>query len=375
MSESNVCTLLPLENRMGRRLALSVICLILVSASQVMGAGWTVGILHPAGQTESQASAISGRTVGYVAGPTNGGNDHAAIFTSGGWTDLGPSWTTYSRASGVSGDQVVGEVLPQSGDGGVHAALWDANTGSLTDLHPVGKWYSQAFGTDGIQQVGTAGSRACLWTGSAASIVYLTDTSIGSPTSVAYGVSGGRQVGSIWNDGTYRASLWSGSASSLVDLHPAGAASSDALAISGDQQVGYSRTFAHDHACLWRGSADSWTDLHPSGAYQSQASAVFGGRQAGWVQMEDYSLHASIWAGSAGSWLDLHSYLPSTYYESFATGVSVQGNDIWVAGCATNEGTNKYEAVVWHQVVPEPSSLIALAGGLGVLGFLRRRLR
>lgn len=124
-----------------------------------------------------------------------------------------------------------------------------------------------------------------------------------------------------------------------------------------------------------RGTAASWVDLHPTGASESRAWAVSGGRQVGWATFGG-NYHVSLWSGTAASRVDLHALLPGDYTLSCAKGIEVSGEDIWVTGYAYNSPLNGDEAMLWHYVIPDPSSLLALAFGLPVLAFaLRRRSR
>src|SRR5207302_1700490 len=119
-------------------------------------------------------------------------------------------------------------------------------------------------------------------------------------TSVAYGVDGNQQVGSVTpvlGRDHGHASLWTGTAASWVDLEPAPAPGvfdivvSVANAVQGGQQVG---TITYnvvgslvDHAGYWSGTAKSWVDLHPDHRNvfgESRANAVFGGYQVGQVE-------------------------------------------------------------------------------------------
>jgi len=80
--------------------------------------------------------------------------------------------------------------------------------------------------------------------------------------------------------------------------------------------------------------------------------------------------HASVWMDTAESWLDLHLLLPWYYSSSEARSVEVIGSDVWVVGFATDALQSRSEALLWHySTVPEPSSLLALGGGL--LGLLK----
>lgn len=91
----------------------------------------------------------------------------------------------------------------------------------------------------------------------------------GASGSLAYGVSGGQQVGwAKFGSESTHPSLWTGTAASYVDLGQY----SIAFAVSGGQQVGDAIVGGNSHASLWTGTAASWVDLNPSGATSSAAS-------------------------------------------------------------------------------------------------------
>ena len=224
----------------------------------------------------------------------------------------GDSW-----AFGVSGGQQVGVV---GAGGGSRASLWSGTAASWVDLSPAGFDHSDALGVGGGQQVGSAAvnlhAHAGLWSGTAASWVDLSPS--GSPDSVAHGVGGGQQVGQAIVNGFQRAGMWSGTAASWVDLTPAGLFGGVAYRISGGQQVGYvHNSGGFVRASLWSGTAASWVDLTPAGSMASQAYDVSGGQQVGYAY-DGAQFRASLWSGTAASWVDLN---PAGSPDSEARGV------------------------------------------------------
>jgi len=150
------------------------------------------------------------------------------------------------------------------------------------------------------------------------------------------------------------ACLWTGTAASLVDLAPLGQ-DSYAFGVHGGQQVGaafigngtYQST--HWRASLWRGTAASWVDLDPAGSKQSWAYAVHDGQQVGWSTLTNsFESRATIWSGTAASAVDLHAYLPAAYRSSVATGIWHQGMTTYVVGYGTGVAFgNAPQALLW----------------------------
>ena len=349
------------------------LAVILISSSAF--AGWEVTYLHPAGSIESNAWGVSGgEQVGYAK---FGSSYHAGLWsgTAASWVDLKPAGSTSSWAYGVSGGQQVGYADIGTRE---HAGLWSGTAASWVDLNPAGSFWSYAYGISGGQQVGSTldpltdyYTHASLWSGTAASWVDL-DPAGSDWGSEARGVSDGQQVGFAYFDGRRHAGLWSGTAASWVDLDPTGTGWSEAFGISGGQQVGYANLAGHSRASLWSGTAASWVDLNPAEDTDSLAYGVSNGKQVGYAYIGGHA-HAGLWSGTAASWMDLHGFLSANYTYSVARGIEVSGNDVWVAGYAMNMAVGREEAILWHNVIPEPSSLLALSAGLLALGGIIRK--
>lgn len=191
--------------------------------------------------------------------------------------------------------------------------------------------------------LGVCGSARGQW-----QVSYLSPNLFGS--SVAYGVSGGQQVGRAW--GAYgHAALWSGASQSIVNLQPPAYAGGYSIAygVSGGQQVGWVQAFywAPDpetptRAALWGGTAESFVDLHPPAhpSSTSVAHGASGGQQVGWVNhvADELYARASLWNGTAESWVDLHppySPINPVYYRGSAALDVSDGQQVgyaWVAG-------------------------------------------
>lgn len=353
------------------------VLLALIGSTTSAFADWEVVKLHPTVHITSRALGVSGgQQVGWAyVGDYPNGSFHASLWngTAASFTDLNPAGSYESYARCAYGGQQGGYAFVNNC---TRAVLWSGSASSWVDLHPGGD-ASDVFGMSEGQQVGyrslsiSGGALAALWSGTKASFVNLNPGTLGN--SIAYAVSDGQQVG--WVKDLHltqmikHASLWSGTAESWVDIHPVGYRESSASGVSHGQQVGYAKIDGSNHAGLWRGSTASFVDLNPIGSSASEAQGVSHGLQVGHATI-GYVDRASLWSGSASSWVDLHSVLGSAYSKSYASAIEVSGNDVWVAGYAFVTATGRVEAVMWHNVIPEPSSLLALGSGLIVLGGL-----
>ena len=363
-------------------LALADLGLLLFPARAQTGGAWGVVSIHPPAAAESLAFAVSGES-------------------QGGMVDL---------------------------FAGFRAAVWQGSHEDCTVLEPPG--YSRVTAIDGLSKVGYLGVspvRAMLWTGGANTPTDLTPP--GSRDAGALAVFGDNQGGSVGIGSNFHAALWQGTAESFRDLNPASALSSVIRGIDATGQAGdFSLSLGQPHAALWHGTAESVVDLHPAGAYASAAQAISNGRQGGYVQYErDGTYYPAVWSGTAESFVNfsapgaptdagaiygmdgnllvggarfldgsggatiwfgtpesafnLGSLLSSDYTKSEARAVDVdEFGTIRVVGYAYNNnyylpnGTHypRYEAMMWV-LVPEPSSLVALAAGLAALAKFRWR--
>lgn len=351
-----------------KRLALfATLATLLLSTHAPAQSTWTVTVLHPAGQRDSEAYGVGVDQVGYVRQQV--GQNRAAFWSgsANSFVTLHPDGALNSVAWGSGGGQQVGQVqFPGLGSFN-HASLWTGTAGSRVDLNPPGWAQSVALDTAGGQQVGYATfsaafvSSAILWTGTAESFVILDPANAGG-ASVAEGTDGVQQVGSWVPQGTLslRAALWSGTAASHVDLHPVSiGVSSRAFDVSRGQQVGVLRLpvpqpggDSVDVASLWTGAAASWVNLNPAGAISSEAKGVLNGMQVGFAQTA-MGRRASLWRGTAASWVDLHAFLPPEFSSSSARDIASDGTTVSIAGFGFNTINNRTEALIWR--APDPS--------------------
>lgn len=222
-----------------------------------------------------------------------------------------------------------------------HAVMWSGSAASLVDLHPDFYAVSTATGVDGNFQCGSAShslsTYACLWSGTADSVVFLQAPS-STTTTVALDIHADQVVGyykSLFTS-TNHACLWINQAGG-IDLHPAGATASEASAVHSGKQAGWA-TIGFQRAAMWTGSAASHVDLHPLTATQSRVRGIHGAIQVGEAQIAGEA-HASLWKESAASWVDLHAFLPVGTSFSVASDVWVDDNGVvYVAGYSSNGG-------------------------------------
>jgi hypothetical protein len=350
--------------------ALAVVATLALVTHAHAQSTWTATVLHPTGQTTSQAYGAGGQQAGFVKPSVQ--ETRAAVWngTASSYVSLHPDGALRSVAWGSADGQQVGLVQFTGLGSAGRASLWTGTAGSRVDLHPAGWARSEAFDVGGGQQVGNAQfsaafvSSAMLWTGTAESFVILDPPNAGG-ASRAEGTDGVQQVGSWVRQGSLsiRAALWSGSAASHVDLHPSGAVLSEAVDVSRGQQVGYVRLpppqpggDTTDVASLWTGSAASWVNLNPAGASSSRASGVLNGLQVGSARTA-IGERASLWRGTAASWVDLHAFVPPEFSSSSATDIASDGANLIVSGFGFNTTTNRTEALIWTALGPDCDAL------------------
>lgn len=161
------------------------------------------------------------------------------------------------------------------------------------------------------------------------------DPPVGLPADgTAVGISFGSALDSSPQANPFpRALLWHPSTESVVQLHPAGYVSSIALATNGVQQGGWATdTAGLMHAILWSGTADSALDISPAGYTDTRITGMSTEFQAGdgWVggpaNTPGAVHHGLVWQGNSASVLDLNQFLPPGYTHLTITGVDADGN-------------------------------------------------
>ncbi len=326
----------------------------LASAQQYLAVDLTPGV-----STGSQAFAVSGGVSGgsvMTLGPLNAYVQHGAIFANGAVTDIHPQGWAMSTVTAIRGGQQAGLGLPamsSDASAGTRAMLWNGSAASFVDLHPNGYTGSAAYCATGSQQGGSAvvktsgggkvkttpPNHAMLWNGTA------TSASDVNPPNAAesriYACDGAQQAGYVMpvSPGFTHAAIWSGTARSAVDLHPqTGFVSSIAFGASAGQQVGYGVTVpaagGTGHALLWTGVSGSMIDLHPAGYTFSVAFATNGVQQVGEADDSGFPRHkhAIVWTGSSNAVVDLNQFLPAGFTDAQAMSIDAAGNIAGYAG-------------------------------------------
>ena len=82
--------------------------------------------------------------------------------------------------------------------------------------------------------------------------------------------------------------------------------------------------------------------------------AAYGSMQVGAASVANND-HASVWSGTAESWVDLHTLLSPDFRYSYATSISSDGTNTYVAGLGYNVFEGRFEALLWTQPNPVPS--------------------
>lgn len=210
--------------------------------------------LNPAGFSSSKATAVSQTVqVGYGYSPS--GQYHPLVWsgTAASARDLCPSAFPSSWIDGTDGTHHIGAGNSAATNNRYHALLWTGTSTNAVDLNPAGYIETVGKGVAGNQQVGYGSTpssgltHALLWTGTAQSYVDLGE-------GYGYATNGTKQVGIHGGS----ACVWNGTAASVVNLAqflPSGLRNSGSSAWGIDEQgniVGYAYDLAgNEHAILW----------------------------------------------------------------------------------------------------------------------------
>lgn len=385
----------PGHGRHGRRsrlpLALAILLAALGGVTDLAAQTYEyeVLILHPPGLVNSQAVRINRGTQEVVGQSWSLNSDEVqALLWTGAGTNvksLNPGTAYSSHANSIGGPYVGGARASLGMAHSVQAMAWGTYTYAPIAMHPSAMAESAILGTGSGKFAGWAGGQptswaqhAMLWTSTEANAVIDLHPGPTFLASLANDIdpAGRQQVGvgelivDINSEGNHftiktedHALLWEGSAASMVDLHPAGFASSQATAAANARQVGYGKPAGTDynHALLWEGSAASVVDLHPAGFTESLAGGLWehDGYQVGtgWGPSTGQAFHALLWRGRPETVIDLHAFLPAGYVASVASDIDENAHAVGWATTASGD----LHAVLWRRL-PDLHS-IWLQGG------------
>lgn len=336
-----------------RRLACLIAPLAVAFTSGISHGQWTVRVLStPTAENSSAYGGAGLRAAGEVS--NNGIEARAALWnlTSGSRTILHPAGATNSQVSAMDSSMQVGYA---QFDLNTYAGIWTGTAASWLPLHPIGATSSRLLDVSDGQQVGWAtingNQHASLWTSTDFSWVDLNPT--GATTSTAYCVHAGEQGGSATIGGGLRAGIWRSSAASWVLLHPTGSATESVVYGNWNgQQVGYIRVPVQGRqATLWSGTAASRVNLHPAGASASYAMDTCEGYQVGYRLIGTLN-KACAWRGTAASFEDLHQFVPTNFSTSIATKAWRDGQKLYVSGYGYNFEATRNQALLWSRDLP-----------------------
>jgi hypothetical protein len=335
--------------RLHLRSAISAILpLVAISAH----AAWTVKIIKVPDSRVAQITHGDGvQQVGVI---NVRGKQHGGIWsgTSESWVPLTPAGADGSYVSVLTGSRQYGSLIFGIR---MQGGYWTGTADSWVSLHPPGTDSSTVLD---VQEnlVLMHGRFARAWdfgpilkdliTGQMVSLL-----PYGVQDAIAYRMHNGKQVGvteELVAGYRSQAALWSGTSESYVNLHPAGAHTSELRGIWGKQQVGWVKDSRWvSRAGLWTGTAESFVSLHPAGYESSTASDVWNGFQIG-SAYRDKIHRAGVWRGKASSWVDLHAYVTG-YTLTRANRIWSDGKTVFIGGWGINSFTKSPDALLWSR--------------------------
>jgi probable HAF family extracellular repeat protein len=363
--------------RFGRLLCGASVALLICSEAWSQSLTW-LGTLDGFSLSEARDVSADGSV---VVGWSSGTSGNARAFRwrlNDGMTSLSEYAGLQTYAYGVSADgaSVVGVARASSGI--TYALHWNASGEVHTLEAPSGVVQTHASGVsaDGSRVVGYARNsegvaRAFHWTQDDGMQL------LGAPDAedtYAFGISGDGTsvVGSVFfSPDLQKAFRWSLSGAA-AGLGAAGASWGEAYAASWDGSliVGAVHMDGHLKACYW--TADGQIQVLDTPGHDSVAYDVSADGQ---VIVGERDGRAFAWTPTYGI-LDLSAVyinlLPPGSMLTKATAVSLNGR--FVVGQGYNSQTGRYEGFLLD-TIPEPSTLLALAVGLGGLAVRRRRNR
>lgn len=315
-----------------------VVCGLFVVGSHGYG-DWKSEVVF--GKTIPDCVGMSVSSAGLAAETWDGLNNRPWFRPNGSkiWIDMLPTFAHDATILGMDSASQVGvaDTLP---------TIWHSSRASARRLNWGGYRGGEALAVCGnrvggnLEPYGT-GRNAVVWDLAAGTRVDLKPRT--SSYSGVLAITDETEVG-FASGSSYGACLWHGSAASIVVLTPAGATEGAAYGATEDYQSGYAKFSGIDHAVLWRGSRTDYTDLHPLFANTSKSYGASGDSQVGYAEINHIE-HAAYWRKTMESFVDLHEVLPPFYTRSIARSVYEDDDTITVIGWADRWGGR--DAVVW----------------------------
>ncbi len=322
----------------------------------------------PAGTTESEARGINdaGDAAGYASSrPDPNCFSYALRWQQNSFTILGDGEAYDINNSGVVVGRGNGHAMQYTDDSDITMHGFTAREG-----HP------EACSALSVSNTGyVAGWATNPNTARECSIGWLLPSTLGSSPANSFGRASdvndlGEYVGQSYDAYGGGATYWSGTSEAAEKIYYPSFTGGRGGEAYGVNNAGVTVGYIGNHAVLWASPFAAPVDLCPDMPAQGYSLAWRineHGRVIGYTFDGLYD-RAWFWDASGG----MHM-LPDVGFGCMAYGINNRSADSDIAG-AVFDSAGVPHAVVW-QVIPEPSSLLALGSGLLALGSLVRRRR
>jgi probable HAF family extracellular repeat protein len=327
---------------------------------------YTITSLGGLGGSGSTGYAInnSGTVAGW--GQNSSGVTQAFVSTPGGLTGLPFGSGTESYAYGINdAGTVVGDTYV---NGQSHATIWSGSGATVLGANT----YAMAVNASG-EVVGSNGAAFVVVDGQVQSLATLA----GIQWSAAYGINNAGEVvgdGELAN-GTFRGLIWNPNGSVEL-LGTLGGTSSEATDVNGSGEVVGFSSLADGYVNAFSMTAGgAMTDLGTLGGSSYAYGINASGEIVGYSYLADGDQHAFLYDN--GSMLDLNSLLPanSGWVLEEAFGINNAGQ---ITGMGLYDGQETAFLMTDPgsiAAVPEPSAILVMVAGMGLIALLRLRVK